>query len=382
MTDPSPPLPRGRRRAYLVLAGGGVLALCVAVGFWIYSSGRESTDDAQIEASIVSVGVRVGGTVREVLVDDNQAVEADAILMRLDPSDYEVALRKAEAELADARSAAVAARAAVPITSTTTASQLATADAAVTAANREVAAAAARLAETRANWDRAAQDLERYRPLMEKDEISRQQFDAAVASESAARSTVDAAEASMAAASSRVVQAEAQQRAARTAPQQMEVVRARAEAAEAQVRRYEALVEQARLNLGYTTVRSPSAGVVSKKSVEPGQIVQAGQPVFAVVPLTDVWVVANFKESQIRRMRPGQSAVVHVDAYGRSFSGRVESIGGATAAKFSLLPPENATGNFVKVVQRIPVKIVFEENPPADRPLRPGMSVVPTVLVR
>ncbi len=384
MAEPVPPKNRipKRRTAALMLGAGAVVVLAAGIAYWVHASARESTDDAQIEGNIVSVGVRVGGTVAEVLVDDNQAVEAGSVLLRLDPTDFEVAVRKAEAELADARAAAVAARAAVPITTTTATSQVATADAATAAAGKEVRAAEARVAESRANWDRTQQDLERYRPLVAKDEISKQQFDAAVASESASRSAVDAAEASLAAAHSRLAQAEAQARAARTAPHQIEVARARAEAADAQVARYQSMLAQAKLNLEYTTVKAPAAGTITKKGVEPGQVVMAGQPVFALVPAERVWVVANFKESQLRYMRAGQAAEVYVDAYARTYRGRVDSIGGATAAKFSLLPPENATGNFVKVVQRVPVKIVFDEGQDAEHRLRPGMSVVPTVRVK
>ncbi len=384
MAEPVPPKNRipKRRTAALMLGAGAVVVLAAGIAYWVHASARESTDDAQIEGNIVSVGVRVGGTVAEVLVDDNQAVETGSVLLRLDPTDFEVAVRKAEAELADARAAAVAARAAVPITTTTATSQVATADAATAAAGKEVRAAEARVAESRANWDRTQQDLERYRPLVAKDEISKQQFDAAVASESASRSAVDAAEASLAAAHSRLAQAEAQARAARTAPHQIEVARARAEAAEAQVARYGTMLAQAKLNLEYATVKAPAAGTITKKGVEPGQVVMAGQPVFALVPAERVWVVANFKESQLRYMRAGQAAEVYVDAYARTYRGRVDSIGGATAAKFSLLPPENATGNFVKVVQRVPVKIVFDEGQDAEHRLRPGMSVVPTVRVK
>jgi membrane fusion protein (multidrug efflux system) len=368
--------------AAAAIAGGAVLTAAVALAFWIFFSGRESTDNAQIEGDIVPVSARVGGMVREVLVLENQPVEAGAVLVSIDPTDYEVAVRRAEAELADATAAAAAARTAVPITSKTTTSQLANARANLAAAGKEVEAARARLGEVRANHDRARTDLERYRRLVAKDEIPRQQFDAAVTAETAARSSVDEAEAALAAAESRVVQAEAQLRAAGTGPEQIEVSSSKAAAAEAAVRKMEAALEQARLNLSYTTVRAPVAGVAGKKGVQPGQVIQAGQPLIALVPLDRIWVVANFKENQLRRMRPGQSAAVYVDAYGRRYKGHVDSIGGATAAKFSLLPPENATGNFVKVVQRVPVKIVLEKDQDPEHLLRPGMSVVPTVITR
>jgi membrane fusion protein, multidrug efflux system len=374
--------PRKRRVAAVVLAGGAVVVVSMVAAFWWHARFHESTDDAQVEADIATISARVGGTVNEVSVADNQIVAAGAVLLRLDPTDFEVALRRAEAEAADAHAAAVAARAAVPITTTTSAGQLDTARAGLAASKQEVEAAQARLDEAEANLKRATSDLSRYRLLIEKDEMSRQQFDAAVAAEAGARGARDAARAALAAASSHVVQADAQLRTAGTGAGQIEVARAKAEAAEAAARKAEATVEQARLNLDYATLKAPVAGVVSKKGVQPGQTVLPGQQVFAIVPLDRIWVVANFKESQLRRMRPGQPAVVHVDAYGRDYAGKVESIGGATAAKFSLLPPENATGNFVKVVQRVPVKIELDAGQDPDHLLRPGMSVVPTVRVR
>jgi membrane fusion protein (multidrug efflux system) len=388
-TEPSLAAPAGRglsarhlKLARVVIPTGAIVVAIAGLVFWTHSRVRETTDDAQIEGNIVPISARVGGTVKDVLVDDNRPVEAGAVLVRIDAADYDVAARRAEAELADARAAAVASRTAVPITETNSASQLAGARAAVSAAKQDVDVARARLGEATANHERVAADLMRYRQLVEKDEVSRQQFDTAVAAETASRSSVKAAEAALAAAGSHVEQAEAQLRAAGTAPQQVEVARARADAAEATAGKSQATLDQARLNLGYVEVRAPVAGIVSRKSVQPGQVVQAGQPLFALVPLDRIWVVANYKEGQLRRMRPGQPATVYVDAYARTYRGHVESIGGATAAKFSLLPPENATGNFVKVVQRVPVKIVLEKDQDPEHLLRPGMSVVPTVLTR
>jgi membrane fusion protein (multidrug efflux system) len=388
-TEPSAAAPAGRglsashiKLARVVLPAGAIVVAIASLFFWTYSRVRETTDDAQIEGNIVPISARVGGTVKDVLVSDNQRVDAGTVLVRIDPADYEVAARKADAELADAKAAAAAASTAVPITETNTASQLENARAAVAAANQEVDAATARVAEATANHARAAADLTRYRQLVDKDEISRQQFDTAVAGETAARSSVQAAEAALAAAKSHVAQAEAQLRAAGTAAQQVEVAHARSDAAAGIEGKYQAALDQARLNLGYAEVKAPVAGIVSRKSAQPGQVVQAGQPLLALVPLERVWVVANYKESQLRRMRPGQPVGVYVDAYARTYRGHIESIGGATAAKFSLLPPENATGNFVKVVQRIPVKIVLEKDQDPEHLLRPGMSVVPTVLTR
>lgn len=359
-----------------------VIAVAVtAVLVWRYYAVREFTDDAQIDGHIVPVSARVGGTVLKVNVDDNQMVEAGMVLVQLDPKDYQVALDKTRAEFADAVAAAAAARTGVPITSTTTASGLATARANLNAANQEVDAARARQQEAEANYAKISADLNRMKQLISKDEISRQQYDAAVAAEQAARATVEAARASVAAAQSHVTQAEAQVEAAATGPQQVSVTQARASSAEAAAQKAKANLDQAELNLRYTTVRAPFAGVVSKRSVEPGQVVAAGQPLFAVVNLDDIWVTANYKETQLHGMCPSQPGTIHVDTFNRDYNGHVDSISGATGARFSLLPPENATGNYVKVVQRIPVKIVFERGQDPNHLLRPGMSVEPTVLV-
>jgi membrane fusion protein (multidrug efflux system) len=361
--------------AVLIVVIGGVLV-------WRYYAVREATDDAQIEGDIIPVSARVSGTVKSVLVEDNQYVEAGAVLVQIDPTDYEVALRHAEADLADAQANEQAARTGVPIAATTTANNVQSARANVNAAQKEVDAANAKLQEATANHDKAAADLARYKALVAKDEVSRQQYDVAVANEAGARAAVDSARAAIATAESHVAQAQAALGSAGTAPQQVEVSRAKAGSAGAGADRAAAAVEQAKLNLQYTTIRASMAGVVSKKSVQPGQVVQAGQPLIAIVPLQKLWVVANFKETQLRKMRPGQHATIHVDAYDQDYDAHVDSIGGATAARFSLLPPENATGNYVKVVQRVPVKLVFEPNQDPEHRLRPGMSVVPTVITK
>ena len=378
-----------RRRAALRSPRARVLlglmaAILVVAGIlvWRHYSVRESTDDAQIEADIIPISARVGGTVKAVHVEDNQPVEAGTVLVELDPTDYEVALRRAEAELANAVANSSAARTNVPIASTTTSSQLQTAGANLGSAQKQVDAAEARLREAQANYTKAAKDLARYKQLVDRDEVPRQQYDAAVAAEQAARASVDSARAAVASAQSQVAQADAQVREASTAPQQLAVSRAKAGSAIADVQKNQAAVEQARLNLSYTVIRAPSSGIVDKKSVQPGQIIQAGQPLFALVPFERMWVVANFKETQLKKMRVNQPATIHVDAYGRDYKGHVDSFGGATAARFSLLPPENATGNYVKVVQRVPVKIVFDAGQDPEHLLRPGMSVQPTVITK
>jgi membrane fusion protein (multidrug efflux system) len=344
-------------------------------------------------------------------VDDNQFVEAGTVLVELDPRDFQVAVDKARAELADAEAAALAARSNVPITSTTTASNVSTArggivqaQSGVAAAARELdaararrAAAEARVREADANAARTLRDVERLRGLLAKDEVSQQQYDAAAAAAEAqkaaadsARSQVVEAEAGIRVAESKLAQAHAGEeqahaelRTAQTGPSQVTAIKAQASAAEARVQHARANLAQAELNLQYASVKAPARGVVSKKGVNVGQVVQAGQPLMALVQIEDVWVTANFKETQLKNMRPGQRATITVDAYGGSeFTGKIDSIAGATGARFSLLPPENATGNFVKVVQRVPVKIVLDPGQDPEHRLRPGMSVTPTVFTR
>jgi len=416
-SEPRPPV----RRRYSFLRRhpgakwvilGAVLAMAVA-GYliWQYESERESTDDARIEGHIDPVSARVGGHVIAVNFEDNQYVRAGTVLVQIDPRDYQVALGRAQADLANARAAAQAAQTSVPILTTTTGSQTATAQAGVDqaraaltasekdvdAAQAKVNAARANLNEAQANYAKAAQDVERYRPLAAKDEISQQQYQAAVTTADGAQSGVEAARAAVSEADQAVAvarshvaqsqagiaQAQANLRAASSAPQQIAVSKAQAGAANARVQQSEAAVEQARLNLQYATVTAPVDGIADKKAVEIGQNVQPGQPLLAVVPLNDIWVTALFKETQMRYMRPGQRVIISVDTYGgRNYEGYVESIAAATGETFSLLPPENASGNYVKVVQRIPVRIRFKGGQDPEHLLRPGMSVTPTVMVK
>lgn len=402
--------PSGRGTATWVVAGVSAVAATVGLIIWL-GQGHESTDDAQIEGRITQISTRVGGPILELHVSDNQFVEKGTVLARIDPREFQVAVDRAAAELADAEANALAAGAGVPITSISTASDLRTASggvdeavAGIAVAERQVEAARAQLLvaeararERKATATRAARDVERLKPLVEKEEIAQQQFDAAVATSDAARAAVEAAESeivatrtAVAVAEQRAVQArvaatraEATLAAARTAPEQLQATRARAAAAAARVKQAAAVLAQAQLNLDRTVITAPSDGVIGKRSVELGQQVQAGQPLFAVVSRDDVWVVANFKETQLASMRPGQLAEFEVDALdGRTFRGRVDSIGAATGAKFSLLPPENATGNYVKVVQRVPVKIVLDAGQNEDHQLRPGLSVAPTVYTK
>jgi membrane fusion protein, multidrug efflux system len=360
-----------------------VVLIAAAAAFiaWRYYSVRETTDDAQIDGHIVNVSSRVSGTVVKVNVDDNQFVNAGDVIVQLDPKDYQVAIDRAKAELADAQATSRAASIGIPITRTGSSSAVATAEANLAAAHQEVATANARKAEAQANYNKIAADLKRFEQLVAKDEISRQQYDSQVAAEQAGRATLDAAAAAVSTAQSHVAQAEANLRSAQTAPEQIQVQQAKAGSAQAAAQKSLSALEQAQLNLQYTTVRAPFAGIVSKRTVEPGQVIQAGQPLIAIVNLDDLWATANYKETQLKGMKVGQKGKCHVDAYDNDFDCHVDSIGGATGSRFSLLPPENATGNYVKVVQRVPVKLVFEPGADPQHKLRPGMSVEPTVLL-
>lgn len=363
-----------------ILLFGLIVLIVGGIFVWRYYAVRESTDDAEIDGHLTPVSARVSGTVIAVNVNDNQQVDKGYVLVQLDPRDYQVALEKAKGDLQDAIASEQGARTSVPITTISTGGSLDTARANLAAAQKDVDAASARVNEAQANYDKVAKDLERARMLVQKDEISRQQYDAAVAAEAAAKATVQAAQATLAASQSHVSQARAQVQTAQTAPQQVTVSRTRLGSAEALVQVRQASVNQAQLNLDYTSVKAPADGVISNKTVEVGQVVQPGQPLASLVDLDDVWVTANFKEDQLRKMTVCQRVKIHVDAYDRDYDGHVDSFAGASGARFSLLPPENATGNYVKVVQRLPVKIVFEPNQDPNHLLRPGLSVEPTVL--
>ena len=385
-----------RARLGLVLAG---LVLVVAIFFlWRYFGSYESTDDAQIDGHVNSVSARVGGHVLKLNVEDNEYVEKGTVLVEIDPADYEVAVAQARAVYADAQAQAAAAGINVPITSVSTSSQVSGAEAGVSsaqagiaAARQQLEAAKSQVVEAEANNTKAQNDLIRYKQLIDKQEISQQQYDQAVASAQAAAATVQAARASADAlvaqveqAQDRLAQAGAELRTADTKPQTMRVTRARALSAQANADRRKAELDQAELNLQYTKVIAPVSGAVSNRTVEVGQNLQPGQEMMKIIPLdeADLWVTANFKETQLKRMKPGLPADIEVDANGKTYKGHVDSIAGASGARFSLLPPENATGNYVKVVQRIPVKIVFDPGETKGHELRPGMSVVPKVWIK
>jgi membrane fusion protein (multidrug efflux system) len=372
-----------------VLAVGGLM-------YWNYRSSFEDTDDAQVDGHIYPVSARIAGRVTDVKVDNNVLVNAGQVLVQLDPTDYQVELHSAQADVAQAQADAQAAQTQIPITTTTTSSQISTATAGVQEANvaisvaqQQYEAALARIREAEANAAKAERDVDRYRPLAEKQEISQQQFDQAVANARAlsatvdtARANADAAKRQVAQAEARLAQAQAQAAATKSTPQQIAAQRARANSMLAAVGAKQATVQQAQLNLQYTTVTAPVRGVVGQRAVQAGQQIQPGQELMSVIPLNDLWVTANFKETQLQNMRVGQPVTIHVDAIGQDYKGHVDSFPGATGAKYSLLPPENATGNFVKVVQRLPVRILFEQGEDPQHRLRPGMSVEAKVRVK
>jgi membrane fusion protein, multidrug efflux system len=378
--------------------------------YWKDLQRFESTDDAQVDGSIYTISSRISGHVADVLIQDEQIVKAGDVLVRLDPKDYEVAIAKARADLADAIATYQSQRTDIGTTQTTTAGTLngakssrLDASAAVSGAEMQKAAAQARLATAQANVRvaeanavKGAQDLARYKTLVDKDEISKQQYDQAVAASEAAKATLDAqkalvneaqqnisvSEKSVEQARARVLQADAAIESAMSGPSQVKVTEAKAQSAQAKVEQQRAMLEQAELNLQYTTIVAPVSGTIGKKAVEAGNNIAQGQQLMAIVPLDEIWITANFKETQLKNMRVGQPVTIKVDAYDREYTGKVLRLAGASGAKFSLLPPENATGNFVKVVQRIPVRILLDPGQNGDHLLRPGMSVTPTVQVK
>lgn len=398
---------RPRSKAIFVVLGGGIVLALVAFGFWLHFRYRVSSDDAQVDGHIVPVSAKIFGNIVDVAVKDNQEVKAGDVLVRIDPRDLQAKVDQAKAALALAESQANAAQVTVPLTRETTHSgtsgvsagvtaaeaQAAQAEAAVAQAGTDQAIANSNLAAAQANNEKAQSDLARMRPLVAKAEISQQQFDSYTAAARVTEAQLKAAQdrvqwsgqgvatarASAEAAKARVQQMRAELAQSTAGERQVQVSAAQATSAAARVQEARANLEAAELNLSYTTIVATADGVVTRKSVEVGQIVQPGQALMAIIPLKDVWVTANFKETQLATVRPGQDAEVEVDMYGRTIKGKVDSISGGTGARMSLLPPENATGNYVKVVERIPVKIVFDRLPDGVI-LRPGMNVEATIL--
>lgn len=376
-----------------VLVVGGIL-------FWLHSRKWESTDDAQVDGHIANISARVSGQVIKVNFDDNQLVKAGDVLVEVDPADYQVALDRAQADYQDQLAQAQAAQSSVPIARAGSQSTIATAaadvtngQASVTAAQRQADAARAQLAQAQANAVKANNDVARYQQLIQKQEISQQQFDTVVANAKSANAAVDsaaaqvqAADQQIAVAQGRLLQARANLTNAKVSPFNITSTAQRATAAGAGAKRAQSALEQAQLNLNYTKIAAPISGIVGHRNVEVGHNVTAGQQLMSVVPTDEncsdcLWITANFKETQLHKMKAGQRAKIHVDALDLDIEGKVDSIGAATGAVFSMLPPENATGNYVKVVQRIPVKITYAPDQDPQHRLRPGMSVEASVNV-
>jgi membrane fusion protein (multidrug efflux system) len=378
-----------------------VVLVIVAAVFWWQSRKIEDTDDAQIDGHINPISARVSGHVVKVNVEEGQFVKAGTELVEIDDSDYKVSVERARGDYMDAAGTAEADRLGVPISQVGSSSQIHSAqadvlnaEAGVTAATRQVEEAQARVVEAEAQAKTANLDQARYEMLVGKKEISQQQYDQSVAAATSANATVTAATASVRSsqeivkqAKARLAQSQAALGNANISPKQVSATEARARAGEGNAAKLHASLEQAELNLSYTRVIAPVDGIVGSRNVQIGQNVQPGQEMLSIVPLKDIWVTADFKETQLEHMRPGQHVDIQVDALGgQKFHGTVTSIGGATGARFSLLPPENATGNYVKVVQRLPVRIDFDDRQNSDfnqdGRLRPGLSVVPDVRVR
>jgi membrane fusion protein, multidrug efflux system len=394
--DPSIPA-YPRRRSYKRWIILGVLIVLVIAGafLWHYLSGFESTDDAQVDVHLYPVSARISGYTQKVNVGDNQWVEAGFTLVEIDPKDYEVALAKAQATFDASVAAAKSSNIDVPVSSVDTSSQLKftssdikNAEAAIQAAEKQATAAHARVLEARAQNVKTQDDVTRYHLLLTKEEVPKQVYDHAYAAAATDAAAVAAAEADEAAAQQAVVEAhshlteaQAHYEDAQAGPQRVASTRAKALSAMADVHQKQAAVEQAQLNWGYTKIYAPVAGEVTKKVVV-GWNVDPGEQLLTVVPLDQVWITANFKETQLKHMRVGQKAKIELDSNGRTYRGHVDSIAGATGPIFSLLPPENATGNYVKIVQRVPVKIVLEPGENQDHALRPGMNVEAKVYLR
>jgi membrane fusion protein, multidrug efflux system len=398
---PKPPL-RERTRNWIaqhpiatLLGAVALVALIVGgIFYWRYIESYESTDDAQVDGHLNPISSRVEGTVSGVYVEDDQFVKAGQDLVDLDPRDLRMALEQAQGAYAQSQAQLQAANPNVPITQTTnqtsistTQSDVLTADAAVAAAQQDYQARVAALEGAQAQNLKAQADVTRYALLVQRDEISRQQYDAAVATAKSQTASVEAARADVEASRKMVDQRRAQLDQARSrlaetennAPRQIAIRKADIATREAAGMSAKAELEQARLNLSYTKILAPADGVVTNKTVEVGQRIQPGEELLSVSQVDDIWVTANFKETQLKRMRPGQSVDIHVDAFGITYKGYVEGMPGASGARTSLLPPENATGNFVKVVQRLPVRIRLKPGEDPQHRLRIGMSVEPTV---
>ena len=386
-----------KRHPFITL-GIVLLVAAVASGSWLYFSSYEETDDAQVDGHLNPISARISGTVLNVnpAVEDNHYVKAGTVLAEIDPADLQAEVARARADYERLRAGAVAAQQDVAVISSNSTGRLNLADASVREAGDSIAAekaslqsAQARVVQAEASYSRAEADRQRYEKLLAKREISQSEYDRIATEAATDRAAVSAAHADLDAAGRRVGQAEnrlverkADLFAAHTAPEQIKSSVARAAAATSEADRARAQLTTAELNLSYTRIIAPVSGIIGRKSIEVGQRIQPGQQLLSIVPVDDVWVTANFKETQLRKMRPGQPVTIHLDSYDRDYHGKIEDLGGATGSRFSLLPPENATGNYVKVVQRVEVRILLDEGENSDHLLRPGMSVEAKVKLR
>jgi membrane fusion protein, multidrug efflux system len=395
---PDPETPRKSRLGRWLSLFAFAAIVAAGAALWYGSRGYESTDDAQVEGHLDSISSRISGTVAYInpKVENNQFIEAGTLLVELDPRDYQAELEHAKANLDTANAEAHAARVTVPIVDASAVNQLRAAEAErsqavakVSEAEADLAAAQHRLQQDEALAARAERDRVRYQALVEKREISRSDYDARETQAIAAAQAVEADRAAIQSnqhriseAESLVGQREAQIEAARTAPQQIADAQAKSQSASGRVEQAAADLHTSQLNLSYTKIYAPVSGVVGRKTVELGHRVQPGQGLLIIVPLDDIWITANFKETQLKGMRSGQAVRIHVDSLDRDFQGKIENLPGAAGPLFSLFPPENATGNYVRVVQRFPVRIRLDPGEDPQHLLRPGMSVEPRVTVR
>ncbi len=389
------PAQKKKRRSFIII---GVVALLVVIAllFWWHSTFYEDTDDASVAGHLIQISPRIQNHVLKVNFTENQSVKAGDVLVEIDPHDYQIMVSQDEANLEAAEANYESAKVNVPITNIQTTSNISQAgasvlgsDAGIHRAQRQFEQAQAAVAQAEANNIKAQQDLQRYTPLVEKDVISKQQYDQYVATARASEAQLQQAKASAIAAEDQIAIAKqqkqesiAQLQNAKNGPNQVKAQKSKADQAAAQVEQARAELDQARLNLTYTKIVAPADGIITKKSVEIGDNVSVGQNLATLVSLDDIWITANFKETQLRHMQIGQAVKIHVDAYGRDYNGRVTQVGGATGSNLSLFPPENATGNYVKVVQRVPVRIDLDQGENQDHILRPGLSVEPTVRVK
>jgi membrane fusion protein, multidrug efflux system len=398
------PPPRKSLRAILkewrraILLAAALVLAAIGTGGWFYLSSYESTDDAQVDGHLHPVSARISGTIIRVNpeVEDSHFVQAGTVLAEIDPADFAAERDRAQADYDRLKASSSAAANDITVTSSGSQGRLEQAAASVTEAEESVAsekaalqAAEARSAQADANFNRAEADRRRYEHLLAKHEISQSEYDRVATEAATDREAVAAARAEILAAQKRITQAQsrlaerkADVLAAGSAPQQIASSRAKAEAAVADASRAKAQLTTAQLNLEYTRIVAPVSGIIGRKTVEAGQRVQPGQQLLTIIPLDNLWITANFKETELRKMKPGQGVTVHADSSGVDYHGRIDALGGATGARFSLLPPENASGNYVKVVQRVPVRILLDSGENADHRLRPGMSVEAKVWLR